>query len=82
MTPCDRLIKSLMGKLFETVSQEMNKKDTQTAIRDKVVSPLLNIVYKELQRYVYAVLILIFLSLLFSLSTFVMSVMFVMSTHR
>jgi hypothetical protein len=71
-----------MSKLFETVSQEMNKDDTQASIRDKVVAPLLNIVYKELQRYVYAVLILIFLSLLFSLMTFVMSIMFVLSTTK
>lgn len=78
----DKLLKTMSNKLIDIVSKEMNDDATQTTIREKIVSPLLNIVFKELNRYVYGLFILVFLTLLFSLMTFVVSLFFLYSASR
>ncbi len=75
----EKLLKTLSGKLIDIVSKEMNDTETQRTIREKIVSPLLNIVFKELNRYVYGLFIVVFLTLLFSLMTFVVSMVFLFS---
>ena len=75
----EKLLKTLSGKLIDIVSREMNDTETQRTIREKIVSPLLNIVFKELNRYVYGLFIVVFLTLLFSLMTFVVSMVFLFS---
>ena len=73
------VVKKLGSKLIDMVASEIEKKDTQTTIKEKIVVPLMNIVFKELNRYVYGLFIIVVLSMVFSLLTFVVSIIVVFS---
>lgn len=65
------VLKRLTQKLLDVLSAEINKTDIREAIKEKMISPLLQIVYKEIHQYIYGLVILISLSLLFSLLSFI-----------
>lgn len=65
------VIRKLTQKLLDVLSSEISKNDIREAIKEKMISPLLQIVYKEINQYIYGLVILISLSLLFSLLSFI-----------
>ncbi len=62
-------------RIFDTISEEVNKEEMRTLIKEKMVSPLLQIVFQEINRYVYGLFLLISLTLLFSLVSLILLVL-------
>jgi len=73
MTECrDNIVfQKLANKVINVIIQEVSKDELQGTIKDKMVSPMLRVVFKEIHQYVYGLFILISLTLLFSLLSFV-----------
>lgn len=72
---CQDLIGRFKHRLLDMVAEEVNKEDMQALIKEKMVAPLLQIVFKEINHYVYGLFILVSLSLLFSLMSLIVLVM-------
>lgn len=65
------LIKLLSARIFTMLSDEINKQETQILIKQKVIIPVINMIYAELYPYIIALIITISVILLLSLLTFV-----------
>jgi hypothetical protein len=75
MSQIDTLIKTVTNKFIDMVVKEINNQEMRDTIHTKLVNPLLTMIYKEVYPYIFALLITIFLILLFSLLTFVLFVL-------
>lgn len=62
----------LTSRLVNMIAAEMGKEGTQSVIKEKMISPLLQVIFKEIHQYIYALFILISLTLLISTLTFVL----------
>jgi hypothetical protein len=73
MSECkDNIVfQKLANKVINVIIQEISKEELQITIKDKMISPMLRVVFKEIHQYVYGLFILISLTLLFSLLSFV-----------
>lgn len=68
------LFSKFKHRIVDTIVEEVNKEEMRTLIKEKMVSPLLQIVFQEINRYVYGLFLLISLTLLFSLASFIILV--------
>lgn len=57
----NEIIKLLTNRVLELVMMEIGKADMQENIRNKVIHPLLFMVYKQLYPYLYGFLAIIFM---------------------
>jgi hypothetical protein len=55
------IIKTLTNKVLELVMIELNKHDMRILIKDKIVHPLLYLIYCQLYPYIYTIVIIILL---------------------
>lgn len=75
--------RKITGRLVNMIATEVEKEEIQSVIKDKMISPLLQVVFREIHQYIYALFILISLTLLFSTLTFVLLlVMFTLPRSR
>ena len=70
--PSNRLLKGITHKVIELISNEIKKEETQQVLKEQIISPLVRFIFKEINQYVYGLVALIFLTMLFSLLTFVL----------
>lgn len=73
MTECsDSLVfQKFASKVVNIIIEEISKEEMQSTVKEKMISPMLRVVFKEVHQYVYGLFILISLTLLFSLLSFV-----------
>ena len=70
------LVKALTNKIISMITTEVNKSETQVLIKEKIVVPLINIIYKELYPYIITLIITIATILIISVMTFAFFVTF------
>jgi hypothetical protein len=58
------------SKVINVIMEEVSKEEMQSTIKEKMISPMLRVVFKEVHQYVYGLFILISVTLLFSLLSF------------
>ena len=68
----NKLLRSVTHKFIDLVAEDMNNEDSQVIIKDKIITPLLKVIFKETNRYVYGLVLLICLTMLFSMLTLVL----------
>lgn len=65
------VVKHLTGKVIQLVAVEINKKETQLLVRQKVIIPVINLIYSEIYPYVFGLITVISIILFVSLSTLI-----------
>lgn len=75
-TPSNNIIKMVATKLLALLSDEVNKTETQTLIKQKVITPVINMIYAELYPYIIALIVTIITILVLSLLTFISFVLY------
>lgn len=65
------LANNILNKLLSRISLEINNKDSQILIREKIVTPVINLIYKELYPYIIGLSITIIIILIITVLTFV-----------
>lgn len=74
--PNTSIIKMVATKLLALISDEVNKKETQILIKEKVITPVINMIYAELYPYIIALIVTIITILVLSLLTFISFVLY------
>lgn len=69
-------IKVVASKVINLVVNEMNRSDMQSIIRQKIIIPVINMIYAELYPYIIALSITVCVILLLSLMTFLFFVLY------
>lgn len=72
----NNMIKALTGKVLALVSDEVNKPETRLMIKQKVITPVINMIYGELYPYIIALIVTIITILVLSLLTFVSFILY------
>ncbi len=70
------IVTIITNKVVNMIVTEINNPGMQTAIRLKIIIPVINMIYRELSPYIIALTITICCILLFSLLTFMFFVLF------
>lgn len=70
------IIKQLTSKIVTLISGEINKKETQVLVREKIIIPVINLIYTELYPYILGLITIISIILFVSVSTLVCFIMF------
>lgn len=70
------IIKLMSTKVIELFIEEVNKTDTQSLIKRKVITPVINMIYAELYPYIIALIATIVIILVLSLLTFSCFIMY------
>lgn len=65
------VVKHLTGKVIQLIAVEINKKETQLLVRQKVIIPVINLIYSEIYPYVFGLITVISIILFVSLSTLI-----------
>jgi len=69
-------VKLLTSRLIGMIASEVNKPETQVLVREKIVIPVINLLYSELYPYIIALVMTISLILILSFLTFLFFVVF------
>lgn len=75
-TACNKAIKLMTTKVVNMIVNEMNKSDMQMMIRQKIINPVIQMIYAELYPYIMALIVTICSILILSTLTFVMFILF------
>lgn len=70
------IVKLLAAKILAMLSEEINKNETQVLIKEKVITPVINMIYAELYPYIIALIVTIIIILVLSLLTFISFVLY------
>lgn len=65
------IIKHLTSRILTLASEEINKPETQTLLKQRIITPVIYMIYKELYPYIIALTITIAIILLLSILTFI-----------
>ena len=65
------IVKMVAAKFLTMISDEVNKSETQILIKQKVIIPVINMIYAELYPYIIALIVTIITILVLSLLTFI-----------
>lgn len=66
-----KFMKLLTGKLINLVTSEINKPDTQVLVREKIILPIITLIYSELYPYIIALVTTVSIILVLSILTFI-----------
>lgn len=72
----NHIVKLLAAKVISMVSDEVNKTETQVLIKQKVITPVINMIYAELYPYIIALIVTIITIFVLSLLTFISFVVY------
>ena len=75
-TSSNSVIKMLASKILALISDEINKQETQILVKQKVITPVINMIYAELYPYIIALIVTIITILVLSLLTFVSFILY------
>lgn len=70
------VVKQLTNKIVNMITIEINKKETQVLVKEKIIIPIINMIYREIYPYVLGLVTVISIILFLTLSTFVCFIMF------
>lgn len=76
------LIVALTGKIFTLITSEINKKETQILVREKIIIPLISLIYHEIYPYIIIIGSIIAMILLLTLATFIFFIYFFISDSK
>jgi hypothetical protein len=74
------LIKMMTEKVLSLVVEELDKADTQILIKQRIVVPLITMIYNELYPYIVALACIIVVMLVLSLLTFIGFIVYYLKT--
>ena len=66
-----RFMKLITGRLVNLVTTEINKHDTQVLVRQKIILPIITLIYSELYPYIIVFVTTLSIILILSILTFV-----------
>lgn len=66
-----KFMKLITSKLISLVTSEINKPDTQVLVREKLILPIIMLIYSELYPYIIALVTTISIILILSILTFI-----------
>jgi hypothetical protein len=66
-----KIINATISKIIHLVSIEIDNKETQILIKQRLIYPIITMIYKELYPYIIALVITILFILLITILTFV-----------
>lgn len=64
-------VRTITTKIIALLIEEINKEDMQKQIKQKIITPVVQMIYDDLYPYIIALSITIVMILLFSILTFV-----------
>jgi hypothetical protein len=64
------IINATLSKIMHIISEEVDKKETQLIIKEKLIYPIITMIYKELYPYIIAAVVVILFILLITILTF------------
>ena len=70
------LVKQITNKVLTLIADEINKSETQLLVKNKIIHPVINLIYAELYPYIIALIITILVILVLSILTFLCFVIF------
>jgi len=70
------IIKQITNKVLTLIADEINKSETQLLVKNKIIHPVINLIYAELYPYIIALIITILVILVLSILTFMCFVIF------
>ncbi len=70
------IIQQLTTKVLNVINSEINKKETQVLVREKLVIPVINLVYSQLYPYIFVFITLFSIISFASISTLVCFILF------
>ena len=70
------IAKVITSKILELISLEIQKTESQVLVREKVILPMINLIYHEIYPYLYALITAIIVILFVTLSTLIVFVAF------
>jgi hypothetical protein len=74
--PSRNIVKMIVSKVLAMLSEEINKQDTQSLIKQKIIVPVINMIYTELYPYIIALIVTIIIILVLSLLTFIAFILY------
>ena len=66
-----KLMKMVTVKLFDMITSEINKPETQILVKQKIILPIINLIYNELHPYIIAFVTTLSIILILSILTFI-----------
>lgn len=72
----NNMVKTIASKFMSLLSDEINKQETQVLIKQKVITPVINMIYAELYPYIIALIVTIIVILVLSLLTFISFILY------
>lgn len=69
-------IKLITAKLITLIATEINKKETQLLVREKIIVPVIHLIYSQLYPYIVVLAVTITLIFLLSFLTFMFFLFF------
>jgi len=73
-------IKMITGRLVSLIAIEIDKPETQTLVRKKIIIPVINLIYSQLYPYIIILVAIITLILILSFLTFMFFLVFYFKT--
>jgi len=66
-----KFMKLITAKLVSLITSEINKPDTQVLVREKIILPIITLIYTELYPYIIALVTTMSIILVLSILTFI-----------
>jgi hypothetical protein len=70
----NKVLKTITHKMIDLISEEINNEESQVIIKERIINPLLKVIFQETNKYVYGLVLLICLTMLCSMLTLIMFV--------
>ena len=70
------IVKLVTSRVLNMIAEEMNSTEVQVTIKQKLIIPLINIIYRELHPYIISLIVTIICILMLSLMTFLCFLLF------
>ena len=70
------IVKQITNKVLTLIADEINKSETPLLVKNKIIHPVINLIYAELYPYIIALIITILVILVLSILTFMCFVIF------
>jgi hypothetical protein len=66
-----KVINATISKIINIISDEIDNKETQILIKQRLIYPIITMIYKELYPYIIALVVTILFILLITILTFI-----------
>jgi hypothetical protein len=76
MDESNSIVNSLTSKVFGMIASEINKDEMQLIIKQKIITPVINMIYLELHPYIICLVATVSVILILSLLTFLFFIIY------